>query len=241
MRKINPIVIVLCLIQAIIIVLILYTINNVLNTTSSSDISSKNQSSKFEITNYKESGIDISQQEWNNIKEIIANKINENVKNDTFPKKLSINIRNSSIIKKYYEEPDFYYYNFIVDIPKLSSSYQIKIDYSKNPDNNNISINDSRAINCIEDKSKIKYKQQVCRMSQYDLNKYSILSMYYQYEDFGDLIISADPNNFKKIVVNMTSTDETEEQAKKKVDAWIKSMGYTPDGFQYEFYDGDSL
>ena len=174
-----------------------------------------------------------------NIQRAMAETLSKNI--DTFKKEgLAMAIREKKEIN--FSNYGVKYINFIIDIPEYKQSYQIRHEWSNDENNTNLAPNDSTIVACIKDENKIKYKNFECIDGlSYDL-KYSDVGHYLPLAIIDDdLDASISDKNFKRIIVNMTATDKTNEQAKKKVDAWIKSIGYTPDGFEYEFYDGDSL
>ena len=173
-----------------------------------------------------------------NIQRALASTMAQN--NESYEKE----IKNTLIREKHTKNFSYYnikYINFILDLPDYKQSYQIRFEWSDDENNSNLTPNDSIIIACIRDKEKIKYKDFNCKDNlSYD-PKYSDIGHYIGFTNFYDEITAYGSNeDIKKIDVNMTATDKTDEQAKKKIDSWIKSMGYTPDGFVYEYYYGDT-
>ena len=191
------------------------------------------------ITNIDSKINNISEETKDSIESMLSNIINLNTEHSLT--NIDATIKDKSFHYHKFNNTsneDFHYYNFIVDIPSLKQEYQIKLDLSTTGDA--ASPDDAIVVNCIEDKDNTNYKDFTCKNFTQRLDKYEILSQYTPQADLEDISISTSTEDNKKIFVNMTATDKTEEQAKKKIDSWIKSMGYTPDGFVYEYYYGDS-
>ena len=236
-NSISPITIALVFFQLIIVVFLVAAIGRSLNNrTAEVNIRNENSQQIQVINKDKKTKIDFDDQEWDSLKEIIYNTIVEqNSQNKSIMNNITIEIRNGSIIKKFYKDQNFYYYNFIVDIPDLESSYKVKIDYAKDKDNKYISSDDARAVTCLENNDKIKYKDQVCKMPEIALDKFGVLSMYYQYEDFGGLSVYPSRENPREVIIDMTNSDMTYEEATTYVKKWIESMGYSADGFIFNY------
>ncbi len=192
------------------------------------------------ITNLNSKVENINKEAEESLNSMLSNIINNNT--DYSPTNINATIRDKYFFHKTFSTTDDQYteyYNFIVDIPSLKQEYQVKLDLTSSGDA--ASPDDAFVVTCIEDKDHIAYKDFTCKNFTQYVDKYEIISQYATQADLGYINITSNLDNNRILYVDMTSTDETEEQAKKKVDAWIKSMGYSLNGFQYEFYDGDNL
>ena len=234
----HPVLAILAFFQFFFIVLLIITLLRHTNKVEDTDHGPQDYFN-VSISNLDSKVKGINDETTSSIKSMLSNMINNNTEyshtniNATIKDKGFHHYKFSST-----NNEDSHYYNFIIDIPSLKQEYQVKLDLSST--GNIASPDDAIVVNCIEDKENTSYKNFVCKNFTQHLDKYEILSQYTSQADLGDINISTSTDDNKKIYVDMTATDETEEQAKKKIDSWIKSMGYTPDGFIYEYNYGDT-
>ena len=174
----------------------------------------------------------------NNIKAIKNAIIKTVAENDTIldTDNLDISIRANSIKSRTYSDElgkEFYYVNFIADLPNDKKSYQIVHEWGESDVAENSPY--SAMVFCIRDKNKIVYKNFECKDNYKKNPKYEIIAHYLPYEDFNNYDFSISQTSNKKIYIQLPG--DQEQAAIKEIKQWIETMGFTSDGFNFEAED----
>ena len=174
----------------------------------------------------------------NNIKAIKNAIIKTVAENDTIldTDNLDISIRANSIKSRTYSDElgkEFYYVNFIVDLPNDKKSYQIVHEWGESDVAENSPY--SAMVFCIRDKNKIVYKNFECKDNYKKNPKYEIIAHYLPYEDFNNYDFSISQTSNKKIYIQLPG--DQEQAAIKEIKQWIETMGFSSDGFNFEAED----
>ena len=183
------------------------------------------------IENFHQLLPDISDQVQKAVERMLYNDIKLN--NDSFTHSIEVKIKKDSLIKKSFSDAQLTYYNFVVDIPSLEQEYQINLNVT--PDKT-VTPDDGIVISCLEDK--IKYKDFTSRVPEGASTKFNTISQYIDYAGFDDIHGYTSEDNMQEIIVDITGSDKTGEEAVSQVQEWIKTMGYSTDDFIFNIYNG---
>lgn len=145
-------------------------------------------------------------------------------------------IRNETLISTYFDEIDVHYVYFIVDIPELEQSYQIKYEWSDDVKNQNLSINDRMMVMCPSEEQLV-YESFDC-VDDYNQNGESLILYAYinenSFEGF-DVILPDDFNQFV-VISGFNIRVDGEIDSELSVIAlknFIKSLGFDAEKFEY--------
>ena len=232
----NPLFLLFLLLQFVIIVLFITSLSGIFNNAAESDMQIAKDTGSH-IKNIKEIIPELKASESELIENSVFSLASQYSKRIT--SKTEGEVRKDTLIKKEFNAQNITYYNFIVDIPELKLSYQIKYERSDDDENVYLSPDAALVLTCISDKEKVKYKEQSCIDTDQKAGSFEVIRQYLQYSDFGDL--SAVAEDDKKIIINATASDKTEEEAVTVIQDWIKSMGYSPDGITILANKGEYL
>lgn len=171
----------------------------------------------------------------NNVKAIKNAIIKTIAENDTIldTENLDISIRANSVKSRTYSDEigkEFYYINFIVDLPNEKKSYQIVHEWGESDVAENSPYN--AMVFCIRDKDKVIYKNFECKDNYKKNPKYEIIAHYLPYENFNNYTFSISQTNNKKIYIQLPG--DQEQEATKEIKQWIEAMGFSSDGYNFE-------
>ena len=141
---------------------------------------------------------------------------------------------------KFFEKQKINYQTFIIDIEDYRQSYRITHEWSEEEDNEFLAPNDAVTASCVYEKDKTKYTSFQCKDGLPMDPKFSIIRHYANYVDLGSFYVFEVENKPTSIGIEMYASEQSEEEAKTKIESWIKSMGFSPEGFNYDFFYGES-
>ncbi|MBQ3464716.1 hypothetical protein IJH15_00630 [Candidatus Saccharibacteria bacterium] len=148
-------------------------------------------------------------------------------------------VREGSVVRRYFKNQDLNYISAILDIPSLRQSYWLFYEYSKNPKNQFLSPNDSAVILCINNQKDIIYEGFECN-NMYNPKTYNaIVAKYIKFFDFSDFLASVDETTYDAINIYAVSNDVSDgdkERYKEIVKSAIESLGISPDIFRYNLF-----
>lgn len=197
--------------------------------------SETDDASEFNVSQL--SNLDIPKENITNIQRALFSVMTEN---NTSIKTtgLKTNIRNQK--DQYFSKQKIHYQTFIVDIEDYKQSYRVTHEWSEEKDNQYLAPNDTVTVSCVYDKDKIKYKNFQCG-DKFEIDpKYAILRHYAKMHDFGDFTVFEIEGKLTSFGIEMASSEQTEDVVTEKIKKWVKSMGYSPEGFSFSFYYGES-
>lgn len=183
--------------------------------------------------------------------EIIANALFDTVadnSNESNIQKSGAVIRDNTLINNYYDGLNLHYVNFIVDIPNLKQSYQIFHEWSDDNKNPYLIANNTTMVMCIADKNKVIYEDFICKDKQNSFGKYLIVDSFKLYSEMlgvdpyfdGIEVVSEEQNNsdtpynYIKIMAISCGDDKLKENAKKIVNEYLNSLGFSLNDFEYK-------
>lgn len=150
-NKMNPVIFVAVVLQAVFLIIIVITIINFIHDQQATTESSTTPSSHFTITNINQQVPNLPQSGYEEIVFSLRNTARLNYTNRELPDILTANIREGSTTRQYLQDLDIHQVNFIVDIPELDQSYQVNYLWSKDSYNTDIPDNYQTLVYCPQD------------------------------------------------------------------------------------------
>ena len=246
--KINPIVVIAVLIQLLFIVLVIATINNVLN--------AEQDNPKVSIDNYSqvENSIELEGNVGNNLKkDILGRAIYRTVSMnyDGNLKNSGANVREGSMRSLYLDDYDYQYMSFLIDLPDIEQTYRVV--YRQGDDNTPgglFGIDDYNAIVFCPREADLIYEPFDCQDGFGTTAMDSILMTLIRYSEFDGFavnpVIDLKTGNIETIEIVVESNNEKQQEAAvNKVKEFLESVGMNPDDYTYsvgnEFSHYDNL
>lgn len=147
-------------------------------------------------------------------------------------------IRNGGVLEHYFSLPNLNYVSALIDIPKISQSYQLFLQFSDDEHNKNLDPNGSIIFLCITNPTNIVYSDFNCTDIYNQTTRNAIVEKYLNYFEFdgfapiyhfenGSNNIEISPYSFSEL------NDDTKETYIQQVKDAITSLGISPDIFTY--------
>ena len=246
--KINPIIIIAIVLELLFIILVIATLNSILN--------SEQDTPKIAIDNYSqvENSIELEGNISNNLKKDILGRAiyrtvsmnySGNLKNS------GAKIREGSMRSLYLNDYDFQYMNFLIDLPDIQQTYRViyRQGGSKTPEGL-LSIDEYNAIVLCPREEDLIYEAFDCEDGFGSTAIDSILKTLIRYSEFEGFavnpVIDMKTGNIDTIEIVMESDDEKQQEAAvNQVKEFLESVGMNPDDYTYtvgqEFSHYDDL
>ena len=242
--RINPIILVMIVIQLLFIVLVVISIHQIL--------ASNRPSLEVEVSGLTSEIEGLSKNGKSAIEFSVYRAISDTNPSTDVSKK-GINIREGSLINKYYENANIHYVNFISDIPDIGQSYQVAYVWSDDESNKYASKDVGGVVTCLPQEQLI-YGDFNCSHVQ-EKNKKDIATMIIRAiggkpDVNSDITLSIDPyagyDGFKigisyalcdSMCICKKASEEGKQQALYTYNDFIKGLGYEPDDFTHYFYN----
>lgn len=233
----NPIIIgIFCFSQIVLVIILIFIVNSV----------NKNS---FEISNTEISNLtqEIGQLPADSIEAIqigLFDAVELNQGTLQSIEKSDATIRENSLIEKYYEKQNIHYVNFIVDIPSIEQSYQIFHEWTDNKRNPYLLVNRSTIAMCVLEEHVI-YENFDCKDSVNKNGQRVIASEFLKYEIFDQFSVFTKTEDNHRIIyinlVNINDDDSAKQSYIQKIKETIRSLGISPDIFDYHILMQDEL
>ncbi len=240
-QKINPVIVVAVFVQIVFVIVAVVSIKQILESNQPKlevNVTGLTQ----EIPGLPESGKE-------KIEYYVYQAISDNSPGSNISK-TGVNIREGSLINKYYENANIHYVNFIADIPEAEQSYQVAYEWSDDAANKYISPAVSAAVTCL-DEAQLVYGNFDCDRKNDNL-KQTLITMIIRAmggrpeEEGGIYLAVDDPRDFKvKINYFVCDTmclcervnENRKQQALTVFDNFIEGLGYNSDSVPHYFYN----
>lgn len=174
----------------------------------------------------------------NGLKTALYNLASLNLSNDQNINIYGALIRDDSLVEKSFTKFNREYFSFIVDIPDIEQSYWVWYDkYISDVEDLSGGVPEVMVV-CLSDYESKIYDDFACRDESNGLTRNFIVKNYLRYTDFDGFIAYVDPKDdgmkHVRIVSNKYEyTDEDSERYMRETREFIKSLGISPDLFEY--------
>lgn len=243
-RTINPIIMVALFVQIIFIIVAILSIRQVLE--------SNQPSLQVEVTGLTTEIEGLAESNKEIIEHSVYQAISINSPSSNISK-TGVNIRDGSLINRYFEEANMHYANFIADIPNASQSYQVAYVWSDDQMNKYVSPDRAIAVTCLAQEQLI-YGDFNCSHSQdkykMDMVMMVIRALQGKSKADSDVVLSIDPytgyDDFKirinyalcdSMCICKKATEEGKQRALAEYDQFMRDLGYSPDDISHYFYN----
>ena len=161
-------------------------------------------------------------------------------------------IRDGTVKTQYFKKQDINFVSAIVDIPELTQSYRIFLEYPNNKHNigiveyDNPDVIKPYSILCLDETSEIIYTNFNCQESPAYASRQEIVSRmlsYFEFSNFAPIYYSENDSN--NIEISPYSFDEisndTKEMYIQQVKDAIASLGISPNIFTYNVMNPEEI
>lgn len=144
-------------------------------------------------------------------------------------------IREQTMTYAFFDKIDVNYIYFIADIPNLNQTYQIKYEWSNNPFDTNLSINNRLMVMC-PNEEQLSYDGFECK-DDYNQNGDSLIMYEYISKNSFSGFEVVLPSNFSQEVVisdfKIKLLEKSEAEAISELKDFIKKLGIDAERFKY--------
>lgn len=244
-KKVNPIIIAAIVVQIIFIIVAALSIKQILE--------SNQPELKVEVTGLTSEIPGLTENSKDSIEHAVYRAVSDNSPSKNIEKS-GVDIREGSLINKYYEDANINYVSFIADVPNASQSYQVAHIWSSDGKNKYVSPDINVAVTCLP-KEQLVYGDFECDHKQDDHKKDIVMMIIravggkLDTDSDNDLLLTLEPgtnyDNFKikinyalceSMCVCKKATEEDKQRALAMYDEFIKGLGYNPEDFDHYFY-----
>lgn len=247
LKNFNPIIAIAALIQIIFIIVAIVSVKRI--------IDSNQPTLEVEVTGLTSEIEGLKEENQEVVEYAIYQAMSNNLPGENI-KKSGVNIREDSLINRYYDKTNVHYANFIADIPEVSQSYQVAYVWSDDGLNKYVSPDVAIAVTCLDEKQLI-YGEFDCNHDR-DKLKYDIISTLIaatggRPSADSDVVMIAENNagynNFKvkinyavcdSMCICKKATDETKNTAIAEFEKFVAETGYNPSDIPHYFYNCDN-
>ena len=151
-------------------------------------------------------------------------------------------IRDGAIYQQYFSLPNINYISAIIDIPAISQSYQLFLQYSGDEQNKYLNPNDLITFLCIKDTSYIIYPDFNCEDIYSQETRKVITYTYLPFFNFNQFNAGINSKNYSQVNIIPNNFDQVDENLfLEETRRAINSLGISPDLFDYYIYKPEDI
>ncbi len=162
-----------------------------------------------------------------------ANEYNVNLANT------KAEIRDGGVFTHYFPLPNLNYVSALVDVPEISQSYQVFLQFSNDKYNENLDPNDSIIFLCITDPNNIIYPDFNCTDIYGQKTRNAIAGKYLRYFDFDGFGAGVSQNLDEITIVPAVFGASDEQSFIEQTKTAIGSLGISPELFTYRIMQAE--
>lgn len=189
------------------------------------------------ITNYSQSITNIPKDRQDYIQSSLLNIASIN-QPDINMGDAKANIREGSVRERNFPVQNVSYASAIIDIPELSQSYQLFLQYSKDKYNRNVAPNGTIILLCLTDPADIIYPNFSCTDIYTQNTRNSLVEQFIKFQQFDGFIAWVEDYDTVVIVPNDFNQIESERFIADAKD-FVYSLGISPDLFNFRIMQAE--
>ena len=242
-KNFNPIIMIAALLQIIFVIVAVISIKQILESNQPT-LEVEVTGLTSEIDGLKESNKRII--EYSVYQAISINSPGSNID------KTGVDIREGSLINKYYEKANIHYANFIADVPNAKQSYQVAYIWSEDELNRYVSPDAAIAVTCLP-QDQLIYGDFDCNHNR-DYMKQDMITMILKAlsgkpKADSDVILDVESTSSSDYKIKISyalcdsmcicklTTEDGKQQALEEYDEFISGLGYNPNDITHYFYN----
>lgn len=147
-------------------------------------------------------------------------------------------IREGSVRERNFTTQNVSYASAIVDIPELSQSYQLFLQYSDDKYNRNVAVNGTIVFLCLTDPADIIYSDFSCTDVYSQNTRNSLVEQFIKFQQFNGFIAWIE--NYDTVVIVPNDFNQVDaERFMADAKDFVRSLGISPDLFNFRIMQAE--